>query len=191
MKRYLAYFKYVIRHRWFVFLECCRMGIWRRGLIHDLSKFLPDEFIPYAKYFYNKDGSSRQGEIRDDTGYYKPWDTGDLKFDFAWLLHQKRNKHHWQWWIIPKDDGRFSAFEMPLKYLLEMICDWKGAGKAQNVNNLKGWYDKNKEKLILHPQTKKTLEIFMFLIEDIPISLQRYLKHLKCYESQLKKMRRK
>ena len=49
---YWKYFKYVIRHKLFVFIECYKLGkIWR-GITHDLSKFLPDEFIPYSRYFY-------------------------------------------------------------------------------------------------------------------------------------------
>lgn len=52
--------------------------------MHDISKFRPSEFIPYAKFFYNSDGSKRQ--IRDKTGYYRSDDTGDSKFDFAWAF---------------------------------------------------------------------------------------------------------
>ena len=49
--KYLAYLKKLLLHKWFVFLECLKMGMPLVGLIHDWSKFLPDEFIPYARYF--------------------------------------------------------------------------------------------------------------------------------------------
>lgn len=98
MNKYIAYLKYIIRHKWFVFIECCRMGIPLRGAIHDMSKFLPSEFFPYARHFYGK-------KVRDKTGYYKPTDTGDPAFDHAWFLHQKRNAHHWQYWIFPDDEA--------------------------------------------------------------------------------------
>ena len=93
MTMYWKYLVYVIRHKWFVFVACCRLGVWWLGVVHDWSKLRPGEFIPYARHFY---GPKRK-EWRDSTGYYKPTQTGDLAFDFAWLLHQKRNKHHWQW----------------------------------------------------------------------------------------------
>ena len=78
MKKHWAYAKYVIRHKWFVFLEACKLGIVWLGLTHDLSKFRLDEWIPYANYFYGK-----RHNVRDKTGYYKPTDTGDKAFDFA------------------------------------------------------------------------------------------------------------
>ena len=159
MKRHWAYLKYVLRHKLFVALECFRAGKVWRGLKHDWSKFLPSEWIPYARYFYEKDGSKRQ--VRDSSGYYKPTDTGDEAFDFAWLLHQKRNRHHWQWWVLPEDDGGTKVLMMQLNDMIEMICDWKGAGRAQGVEdwkNVKPWYDKNGCKMQLHPLTRSLVE---------------------------------
>ncbi len=118
---YFKYLKYVIRHKWFVFLECCKMGLIWRGIIHDLSKFRLSEFIPYANHFYGEKEGIKKG--RNKSGYYKPYDTGNLFFDYAWLLHQKRNPHHWQYWILPKDDGGIKIFDMPLIYKKEMLCD--------------------------------------------------------------------
>ena len=122
---FISYLKYVLRHKWYVFLECVKLGIPIRGITHDLSKFLPDEFIPYALHFY---GGIKTG--RDETGYYKPTDTGDPDFEMAWLLHQKRNDHHWQWWILPEDDGGTKILEMSEGACKEMLADWRGAGKA-------------------------------------------------------------
>jgi len=138
-------------------VECFKRGLYWQGIAHDFSKLLPSEFIPYARYFYGNNSDIRKG--RDETGYYKPTDTGDKDFDYAWLLHQKRNKHHWQWWVLPEDEGGIKVLEMPDKYILEMICDWIGAGKAQGFgNNTKEWYNKNKHKMQLHPNTRKKVE---------------------------------
>lgn len=145
------YLNYVLRHKWYVFIECWKEKIIWRGIIHDLSKFLPSEFLPYAFHDFDKE--------RDSTGYYKPTDTGDRAFDFAWLLHQKRNKHHWQFWVLPEDDGGIKVLEMPDKYRKEMLCDWRGAGKAQGYgDNTRDWYKKNKNKMQLHPNTRKWIE---------------------------------
>jgi hypothetical protein len=151
---YIKYLNYVIRHKWYVFLECCKAGIIWQGITHDLSKLLPSEFIPYANYFYGDKKPKRQ-----EMGYYKPTDTGDLAFDFAWLLHQKRNKHHWQWWVLPEDDGGTKVLDMPLKYRKEMLCDWRGAGRAQGYgDNTVEWYKKNKYKMQLHENTRNWIE---------------------------------
>jgi len=134
--KYFKYLNYIIRHKWYVFLECCKVGIIWQGIIHDLSKLLLSEFIPYSIYFY---GNGKN----------------DKEFDFAWLLHQKRNKHHWQWWILPEDEGGIKILDMPLKYRKEMLCDWRGAGKAQGFgDNTDKWYEKNKNKMLLHKDTK-------------------------------------
>src|SRR3990167_8733761 len=115
MRPHWAYLKYVVRHKWFVFLECIKLGVplWR-VILHDWDKFLPDEWFPYVKFFHGKD--AKPEDEHDGTGYYKPTDTGNAAFDFAWLLHQKRNRHHWQWWVLPEDEGGIKLLPMPHKY---------------------------------------------------------------------------
>lgn len=156
MKRYWAYLLYVLRHKWFVFLEATKLRIPWLGIIHDYSKFLPSEFIPYARHFNNPDGTPVK--VRDETGYYKPTDTGDEPFDFAWLLHQKRNKHHWQWWVLPEDEGGLKVLQMQDKYQREMLADWYGAGRAQGTPDSSIWYAKHKDKMSLHPNTREWIE---------------------------------
>lgn len=152
--KHLKYLSYIFRHKWFVFIECCKLGIPFQGLIHDLSKFLPDEWFPYANYFYANPFQPK----RNKTGYYKPYDTGDEAFDLAWLKHQKRNPHHWQYWILPKDDGGIRIFPIPLKYVKEMLADWRGAGRAQGKPDTLAWYEANKDKMILHEETRGWIE---------------------------------
>lgn len=158
MVKYVRYLRYLLRHRWFVFCACCQHGLTWLGIIHDLSKFLPGEFIPYAQHFY---GNSGIEEGRDESGYYRPTDTGDSAFDFAWVLHQKRNKHHWQWWLLPEDEDGMRVLEIPHPYRLEMICDWIGAGRAQHTRGVQFWYEENKQKLQLHPVTRSFVESFL------------------------------
>ena len=169
--KYLKYLDYLARHKWFVFLACCHYRLFWLGITHDISKFLPSEFIPYARHFYGKSGIQ---EGRDESGYYKPTDTGDSAFDFAWLLHKNRNKHHWQWWVLPEDDGGIKVLEIPHPYRLEMLCDWLGAGRAQRTKGVAYWYEQNKQKLQLHLDTRVFIES-MIRREGRPV-------HVKCYE---------
>ena len=154
MNKHFQYLSYVVRHKWFVLLAAHDLGITGLGLIHDSSKLLLDEWLPYAEFFYGNHAKP----VRDSTGYYKPYNTGDEQFDFAWLLHQKRNKHHWQWWILLLDDGGFKAMPMPDHYRREMLADWIGAGKAQGRPKTWEWYDKNKDNMILHEDTRAWIE---------------------------------
>jgi hypothetical protein len=102
---YWKYLKYVIRHKWYVFIECCKLGIPVRGLLHDLSKLLPSEFFPYAQYFYGNNFPNEQwhGDIRLHIPYKWTVDSVKEAFDLAWLKHQKRNLHHWQYWLLVMD----------------------------------------------------------------------------------------
>lgn len=86
MKRHWQYLRAVFRHKWFVFLACLQWGvpIWS-AILHDWDKLLPDEWFPYARTFYTPEGEKQYKE--------------SVEFARAWMLHQHRNKHHWQWWL--------------------------------------------------------------------------------------------
>ncbi len=165
MKTCWRYLRYVVRHKWYVMLACFKQGLYWQGIVHDLSKLRPSEFFPYANYFYGEKPNS-YWEACNKYGCYEaaPWgslpeDIIQTKFDFAWLLHQKRNPHHWQWWLLPEDDGGIKILPMLEKYLMEMLCDWEGAGKAQNnTTPTREWYLANKSKMQLNPETIKKLQ---------------------------------
>lgn len=154
--KYLRYLRYLIRHKWFVLLACFKLGFYWQGIVHDASKFFPSEFLPYANHFYRGQADIHRG--RDGTGYYKPTDTGDAAFDFAWLLHQKRNMHHWQFWCIPGNGDGMKVLEMPPKHRSEMLADWRGAGRAQGTPSVNKWYEKNGSRMSLAPATRIWIE---------------------------------
>ncbi len=154
------YLKYIIKHKWYVFIECCKLGIPIRGLLHDLSKFRPSEWLPYARYFYGDYPSWDKMKFLN-TGYpFKKTKEGvERSFDAAWNHHQKRNKHHWQYWILRNDNGDYSFLEMPLKYKKEMLADWRGAGRAiKGKDETKEWYIENRDKMALHRNTRFWIE---------------------------------
>lgn len=161
---YWNYLKYVVRHKWYVTLECFKLGLFWRGFMHDISKFSPSEFIPYARYFYGKKTGITTG--RDPSGYYKAGDSPDERFNYAWLLHQKRNDHHWQWWYLVMDEESDRCFPMTDDAILEMYADWKGAGLAiRGISDPLGWYEKNKDKMRLHESTRTILEYILYTPE--------------------------
>ena len=111
------HFMTVCKHRWYVFKECAACGIWWQGITHDMSKFSRAEFIPSAKHFQGH-RSPIEAEKEED-GY-----------SAAWMHHKGRNPHHWEYWIDFNDKGEIIANKIPYKYVVEMVCDWIGAGKA-------------------------------------------------------------
>jgi len=147
--KYIKYFTYVLRHKWFVFWACWKYGLIWQGIIHDLSKFLPDEAIPYANFFYS-------GDRRKDS-FYTP-KRGNEEFNLAWLKHQHRNPHHWQYYVLQEDSGAVFPLKIPDKYVKEMLCDWIGAGRASGHNDVLSWYVTNRNKMVLHVDSRAWIE---------------------------------
>lgn len=136
---------YIIRHKWFVFVECLKRGLIWRGITHDLSKLWPGEWLPYSWSFYGPQPRS---------------DRTKQRFDLAWLLHQKRNDHHWQWWVLHEDSGKLKIMPMSKRARMEMLCDWRGAGRAimGKKADTRMWYVKNAKNMLLHLETRRWIE---------------------------------
>jgi hypothetical protein len=187
--RHWKYLRYVLVHKWYVFRAGCTLGIPWLALLHDNSKFLPDEWGPYASHFYEPDGSKKTRKAAD--GFYDD-EPDDLAFDRAWLSHIRRNKHHPQHWVrgvrapcnisdhdrvtLLEDDGGsrcltcgirgvpnyqspdWTIREMPLRYRLEMLADWIGAGAAQGTPDTLGWYASRGKNHPFGPETRAWVE---------------------------------
>jgi hypothetical protein len=139
--KYWTYFWHVLKHKWLMFGECRTLGVpWWIAFIHDLDKFFPDEFIGHATAFM---------------GHNAYTDTAE--FLFAANLHTKRNPHHWQFWVLPRNDGRVLALPIPDAARREMLADWRASAKARGAC-LGEWYTKNKDGIQLHPQTRSWIE---------------------------------
>lgn len=119
----IKHFRTITRHRHKVIANCARAGILRQGLIHDLSKYSPTEFIPGAKYFQGT--RSPNEKERELYGYSQ-----------AWMHHKGRNRHHYEYWndYNPKTK-QIENVEMPVKYVIEMFCD--RVARKQNLQRQK------------------------------------------------------
>ncbi|MEO2204712.1 DUF5662 family protein [Paenibacillus pabuli] len=142
-KAYWRYFLYVVDHKLNVLIECWKEGLYYQGLKHDMSKFSPYEFIPYARKFFS---NQKNEEI-------------EKKWRYAWLHHQHHNKHHWEYWVVNHFERE--ALPMPRKYLIEMVCDWrsfsrKWGRRVKESNLVERMMESNK--IILHDETRKELE---------------------------------
>lgn len=148
MKRYLSYLKKVLKHKWYVFIGCARLGIPLAGITHDLSKFRLDEFVPYARSFINKDGTDKAAKDRTRKEIED--------FRAAWKKHLDRNPHHPEHWCREN-----RAYIMPDRYRKEMLADWYGAGIGYGGPPVKEWYEDHKSRLRLHVVTRQKLEAEM------------------------------
>lgn len=107
MKKYVEYLKYIVRHKLCVAVAGFFLGVsWWRLLTHDLSKLLPSEWFPYADHFYDREMADRETFAYGFPTEGAPYGCFvDDRFTLAWLYHQHRNPHHWQYWVTRKDDG--------------------------------------------------------------------------------------
>ena len=110
-----GHLKTITKHKIAVTKLCFRCGLYKQGLLHDLSKYSWVEFSAGARYYQgNRSPIDREKEVK---GY-----------SLGWLHHKGRNKHHWEYWLDNAADG-IQPLEMPLNYVIEMYCDRTAASK--------------------------------------------------------------
>lgn len=147
------HFKTITKHKLLVMKYCFRLGLYRQGLAHDLSKYSPTEFLQGCRYYQGT--RSPNNAEREHTGISR-----------AWLHHKGRNKHHFEYWIDYgiNCDTVICGMQMPRKYVAEMIADRISAsrvykGTAYTDSAPLEYYLNNKESLwFIHPETKRQLE---------------------------------
>lgn len=157
-----AHFKTITKHRHLVCKYCFRVGLYRQGLLHDLSKYSPTEFWRGAKFYQGT--RSPNDEERRQTGV-----------TLAWLHHKGRNRHHLEYWIdynIVKDcKPRMIGYKMPLRYVAEMFCDRVAACRVYMKSDYADssayeYYMRSKDHLLIHPETAAELEEMLRVLKD-------------------------
>ena len=125
-KKLYGHTRTVLKHKFEVAKICFKFGLYWQGIVHDLSKFSPTEFIPSVKY-YSGTRSPIEAE-KEDKGY-----------SMAWLHHKSRNKHHFWYWVDYNNKQVQSPVRIPLKYVYELLADTIAAGKVYSSNAGKEW----------------------------------------------------
>ena len=163
------HFKTITYHKYLVMKGCFKVGLYKQGITHDLSKYMPSEFLVGVKY-YQGNRSPNNAE-REAIGYSS-----------AWLHHKGRNRHHYEYWIdySTKDiTGGMAPAPMPVKYIAEMLMDRIAACKVYNGENYTDaapweYYSLGREKAPIHPETKAVLEKLLIMLaeqgEDVTFS---------------------
>jgi len=161
----IQHFKTITEHRKLVREYCFRLGLYRQGLMHDLSKYSPSEFIRGAIYYQGT--RSPNNKEREETGVSK-----------AWLHHKGRNKHHFEYWIdyTIEEDGTvgFGGNRMPRRYVAEMFCDRIAAcrvymGDDYTDSSPYDYYMKGTGKRVgqmIHKETAAQLEMMLKKLKD-------------------------
>lgn len=110
---------------------------------HDASKFSEEEFEPYAQKWFNSSGKTPE-------------------YEAAWKHHWMHNEHHPEFWL---------GEDMPLIYILEMLCDWGSFSiKSGNLRELSDFYykkAKDDEDKMFSDATKEIIEEILTKINSV------------------------
>ena len=158
--KWLQHLKTINHHKWLVMKYCFSLGLYKQGLLHDLSKYSPTEFLVGAKYYQGT--RSPNNAEREAKGYSS-----------AWLHHKGRNKHHLEYWIdySMETDGKMTGMEIPVKYVVEMFCDRIAASRNYNKEKYTdhdplAYFQRSENHYMIHPATKKLLKELLTMLSE-------------------------
>lgn len=154
------HFKTINHHKFLVMKGCFRVGLYKQGLLHDMSKYTPTEFLVGCKYYQGT--ASPNNREREEKGYSS-----------AWLHHKGRNRHHLEYWIDygVGTEKTMTGTRMPLKYVVEMFIDRVAACKnyqKEKYTDKSPWqyYEKGRGNYMIHPDTQKLLEKLLSMLAE-------------------------
>ncbi|WP_459482233.1 DUF5662 family protein [Clostridium saccharoperbutylacetonicum] len=151
----INHFKTITYHKLLVMKYCFKVGLYKQGLLHDLSKYSFIEFSAGIKYY--RGYVSPNGVQKTVEGYSS-----------AWLHHKGRNRHHFEYWIdySANEAEGLMGMKMPIKYVVEMFIDRVCASKNYLKENYTdksslNYYENRKHYYVLHNDVRNLLETLL------------------------------
>lgn len=157
--RAFQHFCTITRHKLLVMKECFQVGLYKQGLLHDLSKYSWGEFSVGCKYYQGT--RSPNNAEREAKGYSS-----------AWLHHKGRNKHHYEYWIDYGTHGAvLEGMKMPVNYVVEMFLDRMAASKvyrgdAYTDRDPLEYFRGGKGQYLMHEETEALLETLLVMLAE-------------------------
>ncbi len=167
-----GHLKTINHHKMLVTRMCFRVGLYRQGLLHDLSKYHPREFLPGIRY-YQGDKSPYNMEKKLH------------RVSRGWLHHKGINPHHLEYWIdlSPVPGEGWVGMKMPKRYVAEMVIDRICACKNYQKDAYKDrsaldYYMRGHNILMVDKETDfLTQYLLTILAEKGEDALVSYMKH--------------
>ena len=159
VQRVTGHLSTITRHKCKVTSLCFKMGLYKQGLLHDLSKYSWVELSAGFKYY--------QGNKSPIDAEKKA-----LGYSLGWLHHKGRNTHHWEYWLDrASKEGKLICFPMPKNYVKESVCDRVAAcmiyqkDKYTDASAL-NYFMSGNDKDYMHPETAKLMKYYLTLIQE-------------------------
>lgn len=154
------HFKTITKHKAMVMKGCFSVGLYKQGLLHDLSKYMPSEFLVGMQYYQGT--QSPNNAERKEKGYSS-----------AWLHHKGRNKHHYEYWMdySAHASGGIIPARMPDRYVVEMFIDRVAASKNYNKEKYMDdmplkYYMSGNPGQYMHKDTQRKLEMLLKMLAE-------------------------
>ena len=162
-KNLKGHFCTITHHKMLVMKTCFKVGLYKQGLLHDLSKYTPIEFIPGIIYYQgDRSPINREKELKNCSR--------------GWLHHKGRNLHHFEYWIdysMPGSEGPLLiGMKMPLRYVVEMFMDRIAACKVyqkERYTDASPWLYHQKSKrvqAVMHPESLALLNHLLQMLAE-------------------------
>ena len=149
----------ITRHRHQVIRHCFRAGIGLQGLLHDLSKLSPTEFLPGARYYQGtRSPNEREREL--------------FGYSAAWMHHKGRNRHHFEYWNdLNPATKMYEPVPMPMRFVKEMFCDRVAASKIYQGANYTDahpltYFRRGNARKKMHADTADLLEDWLVMLAE-------------------------
>lgn len=163
----MKFFKHlhtINHHRRLVRKYCFKLGLYKQGILHDLSKYSPVEFWAGVKYYQGTKSPNVAARLA-------------IGYSAAWMHHKGRNKHHIDYWTDygTEMDGEFGlglvGVEMPVRYVAEMLCDRLAACKTYNKEKYTdsdpiNYFNRSCAHYMIHKNTAELLRRLLQMIAD-------------------------
>lgn len=178
----LKHWKTIRTHRKWARHYCFLAGLYWRGLVHDLSKYSPTEFIESVRYYNGSSSPINSAKKLNGISY-------------AWQHHKGRNKHHWAYWTDNYSEGT-TTHQMSEKDFTEMVCDFLAAGRTYMGKEFtyskeyKWWLeDKDKGNKGMNEHNKKMMDYILKTLEiaENPLIINQSKSIVRSPEEMIKK----
>ncbi len=155
------HFLTITQHKLLVMQNCFRVGLFKQGLLHDLSKYSPAEFLTGVHYYQGTAAQMRQsGKKKDILPHGSTTRAGTSIISNTGL-------------IFPEPVRALPERKMPVNYLVEMVMDRIAACKVyrgKDYTDASAWEYYQRERPYLnsamHTETRAELEKILIMLKQ-------------------------
>lgn len=155
------HFLTITHHKLVVMEGCFKVGLFKQGLLHDLSKYSWEEFKTGVKYYQGT--RSPNAAEKEEKGYSSAGSItrGEISITSSTGPMCPQRRTHW----------KIVGVKMPVNYLAEMVMDRIAASKIYQGRNYTDaapytYFSRNKEYIVMHPETKVCLDKILLMLKE-------------------------